>query len=197
MGTVASPLFVTFSDPITLGTLTSAALSLTDNNVNVPIPASPALVVTQTGPATYQITGLDSETAPLGNYVLTVDAGAVDDANGFAGTGTATASWTTTTLTATATAVTPSTASVSFGQSATFTATVSSASGTPPDGSVQFLVNGASYGSAVPLSGATAQLQSPSPRAATRSRRSTPATPTMPRPCRPRRPAPHSWSVKR
>ena len=49
MGTVASPLIVTFSDPITIGTLTSAALTLTDNGTNVPIPASPALVVTQTG----------------------------------------------------------------------------------------------------------------------------------------------------
>ena len=43
-------------------------------------------------------------------------------------------------------------------QSATFTATVSSAAGVPPDGSVQFLVNGAAYGSPVALSGATAQL---------------------------------------
>ena len=59
---------------------------------------------------------------------------------------------------ATATAVTPGTATVSFGQSATFTATVSSANGAPPDGSVQFLVNGAAYGSPVPLSGGTAQL---------------------------------------
>ena len=59
---------------------------------------------------------------------------------------------------ATATAVTPGTASVSFGQSATFTATVSSAAGAPPDGSVQFLVDGVSYGSTVPLSGGTAQL---------------------------------------
>ena len=60
--------------------------------------------------------------------------------------------------TATATTVTPGLASVSFSQSATFTATVSSATGTPPDGSVQFLVNGAPYGSAVPLNGGTAQL---------------------------------------
>ena len=59
---------------------------------------------------------------------------------------------------ATATAVTPGTATVSFGQSATFTATVSSANGAPPDGSVQFLVNGAAYGSTVPLSGGTTQL---------------------------------------
>ncbi len=51
-----------------------------------------------------------------------------------------------------------STATVSYGQSATFTATVSSSAGVPPDGSVQFLVNGTAYGSPVALSGATAQL---------------------------------------
>ncbi|MGO9917226.1 MAG: Ig-like domain repeat protein, partial [Isosphaeraceae bacterium] len=59
---------------------------------------------------------------------------------------------------ATATAVTPSAATVSFGQSATFAATVSSAAGAPPDGAVQFLVNGAAYGSPVALSSGTAQL---------------------------------------
>src|SRR2546421_6733214 len=59
---------------------------------------------------------------------------------------------------ATATVVTPDTLSVSFGQLATFTATVSSANGTPPDGAVQFLVNGVPYGNPVALSGGTAQL---------------------------------------
>ncbi len=59
---------------------------------------------------------------------------------------------------ATSTAVTPGTVTVNYSQSATFTATVSSAAGVPPDGSVQFLVNGAAYGSPVALSGATAQL---------------------------------------
>ena len=50
------------------------------------------------------------------------------------------------------------TPTVGYGQSATFTATVSSAAGVPPDGSVQFLVDGAAYGSPVALNGATAQL---------------------------------------
>ena len=98
---------------------------------------------------------------------------------------------------ATATAVTPGTVSVAFGQSATFTATVSSANGAPPDGSVQFLVNGVAYGSTVPLSGGAASSRSLSRRAATRSRRNTPATPIMRRPCRPRRPAPASPSIRR
>ena len=59
---------------------------------------------------------------------------------------------------ATATSVASGTATVSYGQSATFTATVSSSAGVPPDGSVQFVVNGMNYGSPVALSGATAQL---------------------------------------
>ena len=43
-------------------------------------------------------------------------------------------------------------------QSVTVTATVSSAAGAPPDGSVQFFVGGVDYGSPVPLSGGKAQL---------------------------------------
>ena len=96
-------------------------------------------------------------TEPAGTY--TVAAQYTGDANYAA---TLPAAETSATLTvnqaATATAVTPGTATVTFGQSATFTATVSSANGAPPDGSVQFLVNGAAYGSTVPLSGGTAQL---------------------------------------
>src|SRR5207244_453262 len=48
--------------------------------------------------------------------------------------------------------------SVGFGQSATFTASVSSTNGAPPDGEVQFLVNGVPYGNPVALSSGTAQL---------------------------------------
>ena len=59
-------------------------------------------------------------------------------------------------VTPTATVVTPASSTVGYGQSVNFTATVSSSAGTPPDGSVQFLVNDADYGSPVALSGATA-----------------------------------------
>ncbi len=78
------------------------------------------------------------------------------DANNQAGTSSAQS--VAVTQAATATAIAPGSATVSFGQSATFTATVSSSAGTPPDGSVQFLVNGVAYGSTVPLAGASAQL---------------------------------------
>ncbi len=94
---------------------------------------------------------------PVGSYTIT--AAYTGDANYAV---TLPAAETSATLTvnqaATATSVAPGTATVNYGQSATFSATVSSDDGTPPDGSVQFLVNGAAYGSPVPLSGATAQL---------------------------------------
>jgi hypothetical protein len=57
----------------------------------------------------------------------------------------------------TRTVVTPSASSVSAGQSATFTATVSSPGGTPSSGSVEFLVNGSNYAS-VPIAGGSASL---------------------------------------
>jgi len=61
---------------------------------------------------------------------------------------------------ATSTFVTPYTAFVTAGQSETFTALFnifSPLDGTPSDGSVQFLVNGSDYGSAVPVSDGQAQ----------------------------------------
>ena len=87
--TPVSLITVTFNEPITQRTLTAADFTLTDNGTNVPIPASPPLGVTQTGTDTYQISGLDSETAAAGNYVLTVKGTTIDDLSGNSGTGTA------------------------------------------------------------------------------------------------------------
>ncbi len=70
-------------------------------------------------------------------------------------------------LTPTTTSITPSLASITAGQSEMFTATVSTSSGAPTDGSVQFLVNGSDFGSAVPLSGGTAQQSITEPAAGT------------------------------
>ncbi len=52
---------------------------------------------------------------------------------------------------ATTTVVKPSTSTVNDGQSATFTANVSSVAGSPSDGFVQFFVDGVAYGSEVAL----------------------------------------------
>jgi Ca2+-binding RTX toxin-like protein len=97
---------------------------------------------------------------PVGSY--TVTAQYTGDGTNYAASAVSSASSLTVTQaitkTATATVVTPASASVKFGQSVTFTATVSSSSGTPTDGSFQFLVNGSNYDNPVPLSGGAAQL---------------------------------------
>ncbi len=154
--TPVSTVDVTFSVPIDTSSPTAGAVTLTDNGSPVAVSGVSFALVPGTT-STYQVGDLSAFTAQGGTYTLTVNAADIDDQYGIAGTGTAATSWTNT-ATATATAVTPGTASVSYGQSATFTATVSSAAGVPPDGSVQFLVNGVDYGSPVALSGATAQL---------------------------------------
>ena len=127
------------------------------------------------------LTGLTPGTTYYYRVVATGAGGTVAD--------TSTGSFMTPQGTPTCHAVAPGTATVSYGQSATFTATVSSSAGVPPDGSVQFLVNGVAYGSPVALSGATAQLAISEPAGSyTIAAGSTPATPTMPRRCpRPRR----------
>ena len=71
--------------------------------------------------------------------------------------GASSASFTLTNTQATTTVITPSTASITAGQSATFTAAVSSSTGTPSDGTVQFFVNGSAYGSAVAVNNGQAQ----------------------------------------
>jgi hypothetical protein len=101
-------------------------------------------------------------TEPLGTYTIAAQYGG--DAT-FAATlasaeavATLTVSQPTTSKIATSTVLTPATAMISFGQSATFTATVSSLAGTPTDGSIQFLINGSNYLSPVLVSNGQAQL---------------------------------------
>ncbi len=60
-------------------------------------------------------------------------------------------------LITTTTVLTPATATVPAGHSVVFTATVSSTSGTPSDGGVQFLVNGSDVGSPVTVSAGVAK----------------------------------------
>ena len=97
-------------------------------------------------------------TAPVGSYTITASAatGGTFTASNYSityATGKLTVS-----KAATTTVVTPSTATVSLGQSATFMANVSSADGSPPDGYVQFFVDGVAYGSAVALVDGTAEI---------------------------------------
>ena len=61
---------------------------------------------------------------------------------------------------ATNTAVAVSTQQVIYGQPVTFTATVTSANGSGPTGSVQFYLDGKAFGNSVTLNGGVAQIQS-------------------------------------
>ena len=84
-------------------------------------------------------------------YTGDADFGATTPATEFAATLTVASA-------ATATTVTPGDLALGLGETATFTASVSSTEGVPPDGSVQFLVDGAAFGDPVPLSGASAKI---------------------------------------
>jgi hypothetical protein len=118
---------------------------------------------------TLVIGGLQGGTLPVGLYQFTIFSNATSsihdlsgnaldgDANGLPGGDYVRTFTVAVGAVATTTVVTPGTASVPAGQSATFTASVSSNAGTPPDGFVQFLVNGSTYGSPVPLVGGKAQ----------------------------------------
>jgi hypothetical protein len=98
LATVASPrnttvstLDVTFSKPINLATLTYRALTLTRNGgANL---ITPAVTITWVFGSTYRINDLDVLQAADGTYVLTVDAGTLQDAAGNTGQGTAMRSW--------------------------------------------------------------------------------------------------------
>ncbi len=117
---------------------------------------------------TVNIGGLEDGTLPAGSYQLMIFSNATSSIHDLSGNaldgddnGTPGGDYVRTftiNATATTTVVMPGTVSVAFGQSAAFTATVSSSSGTPSDGFVQFLVDGSAYGSPVPLSGGSAKL---------------------------------------
>ena len=62
----------------------------------------------------------------------------------------------------TTTGVTSSLNPSAFGQTVTFTATVTPGSGSGPTGTVQFVIDGANFGSPVTLSGGTAQTSTAS-----------------------------------
>jgi autotransporter-associated beta strand protein len=83
---------VTFTQPISLATLTSGAVSLTrDGGANL---LGDILDVTQTGTQTYRIGSLAGLTAAEGAYTLTVLGTAVQDLDGRTGLGQQSVSWT-------------------------------------------------------------------------------------------------------
>ena len=84
---------VTFSEPINLTNFDFSAVTLTLNGgVNL-INSGVTISLVSGAAATYRIAGLETLTTPEGAYVLTVDAGKVQDLIGNDGTGTASVSW--------------------------------------------------------------------------------------------------------
>jgi hypothetical protein len=82
---------VTFSEPINTGSLTSGALTLTDDGgLNL---INGGVSLTFVSGDTYAIGGLSGLTAAQGEYTLTVNAADIQDQNGIAGTGVLSTSW--------------------------------------------------------------------------------------------------------
>jgi hypothetical protein len=89
--TPVSTIDVTFSEPIDPSSFTTTALTLTDDGGSNQI-TSAATIGLVSG-STYQVSGLSGLTAAEGAYTLTVNAAAIDDPGGNAGSGTASTSW--------------------------------------------------------------------------------------------------------
>jgi autotransporter-associated beta strand protein len=83
---------VVLSEPIVPSSFTDSALSLTLNGG--PNLIDSGVTITQVNSTTYEIAGLASLTAAQGNYVLSVSAGGMVDADGNSGVGALSETWT-------------------------------------------------------------------------------------------------------
>jgi hypothetical protein len=86
-----STIDVTFTAPINTASLTSGALTLTDDGG--PNLINAGVTLTLVSGDTYAIGGLSGLTAAQGEYMLTVNAADLQDENGIAGTGSLSTSW--------------------------------------------------------------------------------------------------------
>ena len=120
-----SSIDVTFNEPINTSSLTSGALTLTDDGGSNLINGGVSLSLVSGD--TYAIGGLMGLTTAQGEYMLTVNSADIQDLNGVAGTNALSTSWLMDT--------TPPTSSVSsLPQETTLTGLTVSASGTDPNG---------------------------------------------------------------
>ena len=92
VNTAIDAVTVTFTGPIDAATLDAGSVSLTRDGAVIPIVEPFQVRLVDGTTSTYQIQGLSALTQQGGTYVLTIDAGAVEDAAG-SGTGTASVSW--------------------------------------------------------------------------------------------------------
>jgi hypothetical protein len=130
-----------------------ADLSLTLNGSAVSLATTP-LIGTPNGELSYTLANLASLTSAAGTYVLTAGAAGLADAGGNSPASNLTATWTVSKAGDT-TAVTSSGTPSVYGQSVTFTATVTPTSGSGETGTVEFIVDGSNATNAT-LSGNTA-----------------------------------------
>src|SRR5262249_43670475 len=86
-----SSIKVTLNQPADLSTFTIVALTLSDDGG--PNLITSAVTITQAGRSSYLIKGLAGLTAAEGTYTLTVDATAIQDPYGNAGTNVVSTSW--------------------------------------------------------------------------------------------------------
>ncbi len=148
---------VTFSRPINPSSLTSGALTLTDNGSANLIESG--VTLTLVSGSTYAIGDLTGLTGAEGNYTLTVNAADILDPNGVAGTGTSSTAWLmdTTPPTSHVNALAARGTSLSFSVSVT-----GSDGGNPPSGVASYeiyaSINGGAWSlwTTVPASNATA-----------------------------------------
>jgi hypothetical protein len=159
--TAVSSESVTFNKPINLATLNANDVSLSLNGGSNLITGAVTFTLVSGTTSTYQIGGLDALTADLGTYTLAVDMSQVQDRAGNVGSGISSVSWTMVSglIIDTTTTVQSSEDPSKFGDSVTFTATVSPAqrSGTPT-GSVQFSIDGSPFGAPLALQNGIATL---------------------------------------
>ncbi len=129
--TPVSTVAVTFSIPVNPSTFSASTLTLTDNGNAVAITSAVSLSLVSG--STYDINGLAGLTAAEGSYRLTVNASAIDDTYGNAGTGSLSNSWLmdTTSPTSTVNSLPPETTSTSFNVSVTSNDPTGSNASTP------------------------------------------------------------------
>ncbi len=128
-----SAIDVTFSEPINTGSMTTGALTLTDNNGSNLINGSVNLTLVSGSTSTYAVGGLASLTMAEGDYDFTVYAANFTDEYNNPGTGSASTTWLTDTTppTSTITTLPSQTTSTRFVVSVTGTDPVGSDGSTP------------------------------------------------------------------
>ena len=138
-----SSINVTFNEPINSNSLTTAALTLADNDG--PNLVTSAVTISFVSGSTYQINGLGGLTLANGIYTLSVNAASVHDPNGSPGSGSLSTSWSmdTTPPASRVSALPKIQTSLSFAVSVT-----GSDGGSPPSGIASFDIYSSTNGGA-------------------------------------------------